>query len=166
MRVFRAARRSVARSLYALIRRAAPVAYAQDGLISVHSHAFMQDPAFIKARQQGVPQQRLHGIGIPVASSPPRPVGNDRGARSRLQSTPGRRSVARRQRLGSPLHPSVGRVSSWTAGPVAASISGLLTPLVDLRDAARNFRIADADKSCHFVTFEIGMRRQTLTRLS
>ena len=40
--------------LYALLRTAAPAAYAQDGLISVHSHAFMQDPAFIRAYARGV----------------------------------------------------------------------------------------------------------------
>jgi len=50
----RAARRSIARGLYALVRGAAPIAYAQDGLISVHSHAFMQDPAFLKAYARGV----------------------------------------------------------------------------------------------------------------
>jgi hypothetical protein len=54
MSVLGAARRNVARSLYALVRRTAPVAYAQDGLISVHSHAFMQDPAFMKAYARGV----------------------------------------------------------------------------------------------------------------
>jgi macrocin-O-methyltransferase TylF-like protien len=51
---FHAARRTVARGLYALVRTIAPVAYAQDGLISVHSHAFMQDPAFIEAYARGV----------------------------------------------------------------------------------------------------------------
>jgi len=54
MSALRAARRAIARSVYALVRRAAPVAYAQDGLISVHSHAFMQDPAFVKAYARGV----------------------------------------------------------------------------------------------------------------
>jgi len=49
-----AARRRIARGLYALVRITAPVTYAQDGLISVHSHAFMQDPAFIKAYARGV----------------------------------------------------------------------------------------------------------------
>lgn len=49
-----AARRSIARALYALVRTAAPAAYAQDGLISVHSHAFMQDPVFAKAYARGV----------------------------------------------------------------------------------------------------------------
>jgi len=49
-----AARRMVARGLYALVRTVAPVAYAQDGLISVHSHAFMQDPDFAEAYARGV----------------------------------------------------------------------------------------------------------------
>jgi hypothetical protein len=54
MSVLRAARRGLARSLYALVRRVAPGAYAQDGLISVHSHEFMLDPAFIRAYARGV----------------------------------------------------------------------------------------------------------------
>jgi hypothetical protein len=54
MNVLHAARRRIARGLYALVRGAAPGAYAQDGLISVHSHAFMQDPAFTKAYERGV----------------------------------------------------------------------------------------------------------------
>jgi macrocin-O-methyltransferase TylF-like protien len=49
-----AARSRVARSLYALVRSVAPAAYAQDGLISVHSHAFMRDPAFLRAYARGV----------------------------------------------------------------------------------------------------------------
>ena len=49
-----ASRRSIARALYALVRTAAPAAYAQDGLISVHSHAFVQDPGFAKAYARGV----------------------------------------------------------------------------------------------------------------
>jgi len=49
-----AARRAVAHGLYALARRVAPKVYAQDGLITVHSHAFMQDSAFIKAYERGV----------------------------------------------------------------------------------------------------------------
>jgi hypothetical protein len=51
MNLFYVASRRIA---YALVRRAAPGAYAQDGLISVHSNAFMQDPAFIKAYARGV----------------------------------------------------------------------------------------------------------------
>ena len=54
MSALRAARRAIARSLYALVRSAAPLAYAQDGLISVHSHEFMHDPAFIRAYARGV----------------------------------------------------------------------------------------------------------------
>ena len=50
----RGARHRIARTLYALVRRTTPVAYAQDGLISVHSHAFMQDPAFVRAYARGV----------------------------------------------------------------------------------------------------------------
>ncbi|HEV2271231.1 MAG TPA: TylF/MycF/NovP-related O-methyltransferase, partial [Steroidobacteraceae bacterium] len=41
-------------SLYALVRCAVPAAYAEDGLISVHSHAFMRNPAFIRAYERGV----------------------------------------------------------------------------------------------------------------
>jgi hypothetical protein len=52
--VLRSARSSIARGLYALVRVVAPVAYAEDGLISVHSHAFMKDPAFIEAYTRGV----------------------------------------------------------------------------------------------------------------
>src|SRR6202161_3148866 len=51
---FSIVKKRIARGLYALVRRAVPVAYAQDGLISVHSHAFMQDPAFIEAYARGV----------------------------------------------------------------------------------------------------------------
>jgi hypothetical protein len=54
MNVFYAARRRLARGLYGLVRSVAPAAYAQDGLISVHSHAFMQDPKFIQAYARGV----------------------------------------------------------------------------------------------------------------
>ncbi len=54
MNVLHAARKCVARSLYALVRSAAPRIYAQDGLISVHSHAFMQDSKFIQAYARGV----------------------------------------------------------------------------------------------------------------
>lgn len=54
MSALRVARRAIARGLYAMVRTAAPIAYAQDGLISVHSHEFMRDPAFIKAYARGV----------------------------------------------------------------------------------------------------------------
>ena len=40
--------------VYTLIRRLIPAAYASDGLISLHSHAFMQDPGFVNAYQRGV----------------------------------------------------------------------------------------------------------------
>jgi hypothetical protein len=49
-----AGRKRIARALYALVRRAVPGAYATDGLISVHSHAFMQDAAFNQAYARGV----------------------------------------------------------------------------------------------------------------
>jgi hypothetical protein len=54
MRALSAARRRIARSVYALMRRAAPAIYAQDGLVSVHSHAFMQEPVFKRAYARGV----------------------------------------------------------------------------------------------------------------
>lgn len=54
MNVARDAKRAIARTLYALVSRIAPAAYAQDGLICVHSHAFMQDPGFIRAYARGV----------------------------------------------------------------------------------------------------------------
>jgi macrocin-O-methyltransferase TylF-like protien len=54
MNVLRGAKRLIGRGLYALVRSAAPQAYAQDGLISVHSHAFMQDSKFIAAYGRGV----------------------------------------------------------------------------------------------------------------
>lgn len=54
MSALRAARRRIARGLYAIVRATAPVVYASDGLISVHAHAFMRDPAFIKAYARGV----------------------------------------------------------------------------------------------------------------
>jgi hypothetical protein len=60
MTAARGARRALAHALYAVVRRVAPVAYAQDGLISVHSHAFMQDPVFIRAYARGV--QAIGGV--------------------------------------------------------------------------------------------------------
>ncbi len=48
------AKKTLARGLYALVRAIAPAAYAQDGLVTVHSHAFMQDLSFIKAYTRGV----------------------------------------------------------------------------------------------------------------
>jgi hypothetical protein len=50
----RSIRKAIAHSLYALVRGAVPGAYAEDGLISVHSHAFMRDPAFARAYERGV----------------------------------------------------------------------------------------------------------------
>ena len=52
--VWHAAKRRVAHGLYALVRSAAPAVYAQDGLVSVHSHAFMQDPSFTRAYARGI----------------------------------------------------------------------------------------------------------------
>ena len=54
MTAARRAKQAIARTLYAVARRIAPSAYAQDGLISVHSHAFMRDAAFIRAYARGV----------------------------------------------------------------------------------------------------------------
>ncbi|MGB6603105.1 MAG: TylF/MycF/NovP-related O-methyltransferase [Steroidobacteraceae bacterium] len=54
MSAVRSVRKALARCLYALVRAAAPGVYAQDGLISVHSHAFLEDPAFIRAYARGV----------------------------------------------------------------------------------------------------------------
>jgi hypothetical protein len=62
MNVLHDTRRRIARGLYALVRAVAPVAYAQDGLISVHSHAFMQDLSFIKAYRRGV--KAIGGVDI------------------------------------------------------------------------------------------------------
>lgn len=54
MNLSHAFKRSVARTLYAFMHRIVPSAYAQDGLISIHSHAFMQDPDFKRAYARGV----------------------------------------------------------------------------------------------------------------
>jgi hypothetical protein len=51
---FHNVRKNFARGLYAIVRTVAPMAYAEDGLISVHSHAFMNDPAFVNAYARGV----------------------------------------------------------------------------------------------------------------
>jgi hypothetical protein len=51
---FSTVRSRLARGLYSVVRGVAPVAYAQDGLVTVHSHTFMDDPAFIKAYARGV----------------------------------------------------------------------------------------------------------------
>jgi Macrocin-O-methyltransferase (TylF) len=54
MNAARATRRILARTVYALVRAASPAAYAQDGLISVHAHDFMNDAAFRRAYARGV----------------------------------------------------------------------------------------------------------------
>ena len=54
MNILRFTKKAVAGAVYALARATAPASYAQDGLISVHSHAFMNDPAFIRAYARGV----------------------------------------------------------------------------------------------------------------
>jgi hypothetical protein len=55
-------RTRVARGLYSLVSTLAPMLYARDGLISVHSHAFMEDPDFIKAYARGV--KAIGGVDI------------------------------------------------------------------------------------------------------
>lgn len=52
--ILQACSRRVDAGMQALLRRIAPKAYIQDGLISVHSHTFMQDPRFIAAYDRGV----------------------------------------------------------------------------------------------------------------
>jgi len=54
MSAARSLKQAIAHTLYALVRSAVPEGYAQDGLMSVHSHAFMRDPAFIRAYERGV----------------------------------------------------------------------------------------------------------------
>ncbi len=54
MSIFHSTRKRFAHWLYALVRNVAPFTYAQDGLITVHAHAFMQDPAFVRAYARGV----------------------------------------------------------------------------------------------------------------
>jgi hypothetical protein len=54
MTTLRTLRKGIAQGLYMLARSAAPAAYAQDGLISVHAHGFMHEPAFMKAYARGV----------------------------------------------------------------------------------------------------------------
>lgn len=49
----RAANDRIVSLVYAFIRRLIPAAYASDGLISLHSHSFMQDPAFVNAYTRG-----------------------------------------------------------------------------------------------------------------
>ena len=45
---------TIASATYYAIRKVAPFAYAQDGLISVHNHDFMADPDFRRAYDRGV----------------------------------------------------------------------------------------------------------------
>ncbi|MET4428525.1 hypothetical protein ABIA65_001818 [Mycolicibacterium sp. 624] len=52
--VLQAGSRRIDAGMQALLRRVAPKAYIQDGLISVHSHTFMQDPRFMAAYDRGV----------------------------------------------------------------------------------------------------------------
>jgi hypothetical protein len=47
-------RRVVASIAYALIKRLAPHAYAQDGLATVHAHDFLHDPKFCEAYARGL----------------------------------------------------------------------------------------------------------------
>ncbi len=47
-------KKSLARILFAFVRKSVPLAYAQDGLISLHSHAFMKDAGFERAYARGV----------------------------------------------------------------------------------------------------------------
>jgi hypothetical protein len=44
----------LAQTPYRLVRTLLPDAYTSDGLISLHRHAFMEDPAFQRAYQRGV----------------------------------------------------------------------------------------------------------------
>jgi hypothetical protein len=50
----RAANDRIVSAVYALVRRVIPAAYASDGLISVHSHSFMQEAKFLDAYARGV----------------------------------------------------------------------------------------------------------------
>jgi len=54
MSAARSIKKAIAHSLYTMARAVIPGVYAEDGLISVHSHAFASDPAFIKAYERGV----------------------------------------------------------------------------------------------------------------
>jgi Macrocin-O-methyltransferase (TylF) len=54
MTLKRTVRRAIAQGLYVLARLAAPSVYAQDGLVSVHSHAFIHDARFKRAYARGV----------------------------------------------------------------------------------------------------------------
>lgn len=50
----RTTRRLIAKLVYLTMRKLAPAIYAQDGLLSVHSHDFMHDPAFLESYGRGV----------------------------------------------------------------------------------------------------------------
>jgi hypothetical protein len=54
MSIARALARAVANAGYRAARLLGPRVYAQDGLISVHNHEFMRDPAFQRAYARGV----------------------------------------------------------------------------------------------------------------
>ena len=54
MNLQQSARRALASVAYAVIKRVAPYAYAQDGLATVHSHDFLLDPAFQAAYARGL----------------------------------------------------------------------------------------------------------------
>ncbi|HVE48998.1 MAG TPA: TylF/MycF/NovP-related O-methyltransferase [Casimicrobiaceae bacterium] len=59
MTIARALARTVANASYRVARLFGPRIYAQDGLISVHNHDFMRDPAFLDAYARG--RQALYG---------------------------------------------------------------------------------------------------------
>ena len=48
------ARKAIANVAYAVIKRTAPAAYAQDGLATVHAHEFLEDPRFKAAYARGL----------------------------------------------------------------------------------------------------------------
>lgn len=54
MQLRRSITRFFAKAGYFAVRRIAPAIYAQDGLLSVHSHDFMKEPAFRRAYDRGV----------------------------------------------------------------------------------------------------------------
>lgn len=54
MSVRKALLKAAASTAYWVIKRVAPVAYAQDGLATVHSHAFLADPRFKAAYARGL----------------------------------------------------------------------------------------------------------------
>jgi hypothetical protein len=54
MKAKRMLTRLLAAAVYGTARTIAPAVYAQDGLLSVHCHDFLQDPAFKRAYERGV----------------------------------------------------------------------------------------------------------------